>query len=73
MARLDKAKERLELAVTRLERAAGRLERRGVDRDALAQALDEARAEGAALREASVTVSARLDGVIGRLKSALEA
>ncbi len=73
MSRLDKAKERLEQAVTRLERAAARAERGGVDRVALTKALDAARAEGMALREASMTVSARLDSVIGRLKSALDA
>jgi hypothetical protein len=72
MSRLDKARERLEQAVARLERATAK-PARGVDRGEIAKALEEARADGAALREASKTVSARLDSVIVRLKSALDA
>ena len=73
MSRLTEAKDRLERAIGRLDGALARIEKRTADRDALAHSLEEARAEGKAIREASATVASRLDSVIGRLKSALEA
>lgn len=63
------ALERLALSVARLERAAaGRAET-----DArLAAELEAARAEHAALRQVVDQVTARLDGAIGRVQTALE-
>ena len=73
MSRLDAARQRLERAVARLERAAEACRARAAERTELATALETARTESKALREAGVTVSSRLDSVIGRLKLALEA
>jgi len=73
MSRLSAARARLEAAVMRLERAAEGCRSRVAERGELARALDAARAEGRALREVSDTLSLRLDGVIGRLKAAIEA
>jgi hypothetical protein len=73
MSRLDQAKERLEQAVGRLDRALERIDKRGQERQALARSLEEARAEGKMLKEASAMVTTRLDSVIGRLKAALDA
>lgn len=73
MSRLDAARQRLERAVARLERAAETCRARAGERAKLDSALEAARAESKALREAGVAVSSRLDSVIGRLKLALEA
>ncbi len=73
MSRLATARQRVEIAVARLERAAQASHARAAERTELARALEQARAEGSALREVSDTLASRLDGVIGRLKLALEA
>ena len=73
MSRLEAARQRLERAVARLERAAEACRAHAAQRAELATALEAARAEGKALREVGLTVSSRLDSVIGRLKTALEA
>ncbi len=59
--RLEKSKERLEQAVSRLEKA--------METKTPAARLDDMRQENAALRDATSTVSKRLDKVIGTLKS----
>ncbi|HUC62483.1 MAG TPA: hypothetical protein VMF53_11050 [Alphaproteobacteria bacterium] len=73
MSRLERARKRLEDSVARLERAAETSRARAAERGELARALEAARAEGKALRETSATLSSRLDSVIGRLKSVIEA
>jgi septal ring factor EnvC (AmiA/AmiB activator) len=73
MSRLDKARQRLQDSVARLERAAEKSRARAAERSELARALDAARAEGKTLRETSATLSTRLDSVIGRLKSVIDA
>jgi hypothetical protein len=73
MSRLHDAQVRLEKAVARLERAAEPSARNRVPRAELARALDAARAEGKALREAGSSLASSLDRIIGRLKSAIEA
>lgn len=72
MSRLDDARQRLEKAVARLERAVQVSRAHSVEREELSRALEEARAEGKALREVSSTLSNRLDTVIGRLKAVIE-
>jgi ribosomal protein S4 len=72
MSRLDEARQRLQAAVVRLERAVELSRRQSSERAELARSLEEARAEGKALREVSATLSSRLDSVIGRLKSVIE-
>ncbi len=66
--RLEKARERLEKAVSRLEALA--LEEG--PNPALSEELEALRAENAAMRESSRTVSDRLDGAVNRIKGILE-
>jgi hypothetical protein len=73
MSRLEQARKQLDNSVARLERAAETSRARTAERVELARALEAARAEGKALRETSATLSTRLDSVIGRLKSVIEA
>ncbi len=73
MSRLEQARRRLELAVSRLERTAQRSHARLAERAELANALEAARAEGKDLRDLGAALSTRLDAVIGRLKSTLQA
>ncbi|MCW9034486.1 MAG: hypothetical protein OQJ97_09725 [Rhodospirillales bacterium] len=62
--RLEKSKKRLEQAVSRLEKA--------MEVQTPADRLNEMRLENAALRDATSTVSKRLDKVIGQLKTSVE-
>ena len=73
MSRLDEAQRRLEQAISRLERAAQTSHARLAERTALARALEAARAESKELRDVSAALSTRLESVIGRLKSIIEA
>lgn len=66
--RLEKARERLEKAVSRLEALA--LEEG--PNPTLAEELEALRAENAAMRERSRTVSDRLDSAVDRIKGILE-
>ena len=63
---------RLEEAVGRLERAAERTGADAAERQRLAKALAEARADYAALEETTAQVATRLDETILRLDSVLE-
>lgn len=66
------AARQLDLAVARLEKAtreSGRLA--GPAPEALADALESAQKENAHLQNAAESVSVRLDGAIGRLRSVL--
>jgi GTP1/Obg family GTP-binding protein len=69
MSRLEEATAMLDQALTRLERAAsGRVEREASARTELEQSLAQLKTEHSRLSEAADTVSARLDGAIGRLR-----
>ena len=72
MRRLEEAARRLEEAVGRLERAAQRTGADAAERQRLAKALAEARADYAALEETTAQVATRLDETILRLDSVLE-
>lgn len=69
MSALDDATAKLDQALTRLERAAsGRSDREAKARTELEQALAQLKTDHSRLSEAADTVSARLDGAIGRLR-----
>lgn len=67
--RTQAALERLAQSVIRLETT---LAERGRDEDGMAAELEAARAEQAALQQLVETVTERLDGAIGRLRTVLE-
>ncbi|MBM3534910.1 MAG: DUF4164 family protein [Alphaproteobacteria bacterium] len=69
MTPLEEVTARLDQALMRLERAAsGRTEREVRARAELEQALAQLKTDHSRLSEAADTVSARLDGAIGRLR-----
>lgn len=69
MSALDDATAKLDQALVRLERAAsGRADRETKARAELEQALAQLKTDHTRLSEAADTVSARLDGAIGRLR-----
>ncbi len=69
MTKLEEATARLDQALARLERAAsGRTEREAKARVELERALAQHKTDHTRLSEAADTVSARLDGAIGRLR-----
>jgi hypothetical protein len=69
MSKLETAAHRLELAVARLERAARQAG--GDERQLLAAALSEAKAEYSALEQTTSRVATRLDATIERLNAVL--
>ncbi len=80
MTRLEKATQRFEKALARLEAAARTFTARAGDakmheklNEGLTEALQATQAEYAALREATSTVSRRLDETIERVRNILEA
>ncbi|MSP50399.1 MAG: hypothetical protein EXQ95_13875 [Alphaproteobacteria bacterium] len=69
MTRLEDATVKLDQALARLERvASGRTDREARARIELEQALAQLKTDHTRLSEAADTVSARLDGAIGRLR-----
>jgi hypothetical protein len=71
--RVTRAWERLDRAVNRLDAAlAAQVNRTEAGQAELRHALDDARAQNAALKDAAIKVSERLDAVVTRLKDALE-
>ncbi len=74
MSRLKSAAERLEIAIDRLDAAiADGVPAEIGEAEPLADELASARADYAALKAATETVDARLDGAIQRLRALLEA
>jgi hypothetical protein len=71
MGKIEAAARRLEQAVDRLEAACARLGQ-GADRERLAAELASAKADYAALAEATGTVATRLDATISRLNGVIE-
>jgi hypothetical protein len=72
MSKLEDAARRLERAVEHLEAVCSRFPVDASDKQRLATALAEAKADYAALIEVAGTVATRLDGTIARLNSVLE-
>jgi hypothetical protein len=69
MTRLVQAMAKLDAALVRLDRAtAGRSDREAKARTELEAALAQLKTDHSRLSEAADTVSARLDGAIGRLR-----
>jgi len=69
---IQKKASKVELAMKRLEGAVARLDKAAQRQAAQAEDKRKLDAEMAALRAAALSVSAKLDGTIGRLKSVLE-
>lgn len=73
MPRLEQAAERLNAAIERLERALdARASQGDGEAEALRSALAESQEQAVGLKEATASVSARLDAAIDRLKGVLE-
>jgi hypothetical protein len=69
---IQKKASKVELAMRRLEGAVARLDKAAQRQAAQAEEKRKLEADMAALRAAALTVSARLDGTIVRLRDAME-
>lgn len=69
---IQKKASKVELAMKRLDGAVARLDKAAQRQAAQAEDKRKLEAEMAALRAAALSVSAKLDGTIGRLRGVLE-